>query len=299
VFPGRVPIVDLSLVQRGDEASLATLRAASTSGGAFYLVNHGVSEALLAELLDQTRAFYALPFEQRSRTAIERGVSSGYQPRDRFNEVFFVPVIDQRTPDLDYSLFGESTAWPEQPRNLEARTMAFVREMRAAADHLLHGIARGIAIDPCSFDPFFGPSAVQIAQLRFYAPQREFQKLLDAHFDPNALALIVQDEIGGLEGLLDGEWVPIPPLPGTIVCTIGQALSAWSDDRIATSTHRVVHDPTRERLSLVYTLTPRLDAPMESIGACRDRMHPARYPAIDCAEFLARYLRAQSERSDD
>ena len=276
-------------------ACVARIDAVARHSGAFYLANHGVDEGLIARLLELDRRFYALPAPERTKILAPSGMSGGYQPRDHFNEAFFASVIREHTPGVDYSAFG-ANQWPASLPSLEPTAMEFTEQMNALGERLLGAIALGLGVDEHHFAPLFGAGALQTLQLRYYAPERAGANLLGPHYDLPPLSFIVQDERGGLEGLCDGKWAPVPPLPGTIVCQIGEAMLRWTNDRFVANLHQVIHQPGHARYSLVYCLAPRLDASMACLPACCDDEHPPRYEPMSFAEFVAEYVAAQAAK---
>lgn len=53
---------------------------------------------------------------------------------------------------------------------------------------------------------------------------------LSKHEDGNCFTFVFQDEVGGLELLKDGEWIPVTPLENTLVVNVSdviQVLLKW------------------------------------------------------------------------
>ena len=67
-----LPILDLARYADPAEkaAFLADLRHAARDIGFFYLINHGVDESLQQAVQQQSRAFFALPDDQKQRVAM-------------------------------------------------------------------------------------------------------------------------------------------------------------------------------------------------------------------------------------
>ena len=85
------------------------------------------------------------------------------------------------------------------------------------------------------------------------------------HTDFGMLTVLAQDDVGGLEiQRLGGEWVAMPPLPGTLVVNVGDLLERWSNRRYRSTVHRVINRSGRERLSLVLAYDPELRDPGRS-----------------------------------
>lgn len=57
-------------------------------------------------------------------------------------------------------------------------------------------------------------------------PQPELTLGASKHTDDDFLTVLLQDQIGGLQVLLENQWVDIPPVPGALVINIGDLLQA-------------------------------------------------------------------------
>lgn len=75
--------------------------------------------------------------------------------------------------------------------------------------------------------------------LKEYNDSRSYDHLLSLHYlpasdlensgkveheDGNIVTFVLQDDVGGLEVLHNGEWIPVPPAAGTLVVNIGDTL---------------------------------------------------------------------------
>ncbi|KAH6797352.1 hypothetical protein C2S52_021906 [Perilla frutescens var. hirtella] len=71
---------------------------------------------------------------------------------------------------------------------------------------------------------------------------------------------IFQDEVGGLEVLKDGHWIPVVPTPGTLVVNVGDVIQATpipkfkvlTNKKLKSATHRVTRQQGRSRHSFLY-----------------------------------------------
>ena len=79
------------------------------------------------------------------------------------------------------------------------------------------------------------------------------------------MALIIQDEVGGLEVRAANAWIPVAPDEGTIVCQFGDMMERWSGGAYDANVHRVVNHPDRSRYSLCLFLQPAYDDEMVSV----------------------------------
>ena len=78
------------------------------------------------------------------------------------------------------------------------------------------------------------------------------------HTDFGCITLLWQDDNGGLEvqERSSGGWIAAPPIPGTLVVNVGDLLGRWTNDRYASTPHRVVNRSGRERFSIATFYDP-------------------------------------------
>jgi isopenicillin N synthase-like dioxygenase len=117
-----------------------------------------------------------------------------------------------------------------------------------------------------------------------------------AHEDINVITLLLGAEEPGLQVLTRrGEWLPINPPAGALVCNVGDMLQRLTNGRLRSTTHRVVNPPSERasvaRYSMPFFLHFNPDFRIETLGSCVDADHPNRYPqSITADEYLQERL---------
>ena len=93
------------------------------------------------------------------------------------------------------------------------------------------------------------------------------------------------------------EFVPAPPIPGTIVINAGDLLARWSNDSINSTQHQVVSppmDPNGDiypaRYSIPFFCNPNFDALIECLEVCKSDENPAKYGPILSGDHLVERL---------
>lgn len=78
------------------------------------------------------------------------------------------------------------------------------------------------------------------------------------HSDVSTLTILLQDDIGGLyvRGNND-DWIHVPPIYGSLVINVGDALQIMSNGRYKSVEHRVVANGSRNRISIPIFVNPR------------------------------------------
>lgn len=119
------------------------------------------------------------------------------------------------------------------------------------------------------------------------APEDEYG--IRPRADATAFSMLYQDEVGGLQVQgLDGGWIAAPPIPGTYVINIGDMMARWTNDRFASTKHRVFNRTGRERYSLPFFGIPDFDAVVECLPTCHGPGNPPKYPPLKVGDFIKR-----------
>jgi isopenicillin N synthase-like dioxygenase len=247
-----IDICGLYAADRGTrEAVAAELGRAAREVGFFYISGADVDEALFETMLAATKEFFALPVEEKMRSFI--GLSRchrGYVPtgeeglsgeKPDLKEAFDT-ALDLPADDPDYlagnPMLGPNT-WPELPGFGEAVT-AYYEAVLAVGQKLLWAFAVALGEDPDTFSQHATKTPSQLRLVHYpYNPDAEDALGIGAHSDYECFTLL-KPTAPGLEVLNGaGEWIDVPPVPGTYVVNIGDMLELWTNGAFIATSHRV------------------------------------------------------------
>jgi len=287
-----VPVIDLSAPT---PESIAALDAACREHGFFLISGHGADD-LIAETWAQTERFFdAGPevFETLRRTEDN---PMGYFDREltkrkRDHKAVF-DYLDPNTPARD--------EWNRWPRNLPGFRQAmadFHTEFTSLAHRTLALLHQVLELGPASqsqmsFDPMNSPVRLNHYPVGDPVPAAERDGLIELgetalgyHTDPGTITLLLQDDTGGLQTQdRDGNWLDVPPQPGTIVVNLADAMQVQTNDHWRAAVHRVVPMTNDRRFSIPYFGNPSRHATIQPLS---ELAPPARYRAFDWSEFMA------------
>jgi len=302
----QVPLIDLGPLRDGSEAGLAQVAreigAAARDIGFFAVANHGVPEALIAEMFAAARAFFALPIDEKDALTIEASpVYLGYArvELERLDPSLSGDIKEsfnmgrERAADDPDVLAGMpfvgANRWPALPGFRSTMVRYFETVTRTAFD-LNRAIATDLGLPETYFASSFDRPLSALRVLRYPPHPGAFdgtQYGAGPHTDYGGVTLLAQDGTEGLEvRRRDGEWIAVAPTPGTFVCNIGDAMMRWTNDVYVSNAHRVVNRSGRERYSAAFFYEPNPDAAITCIPACAGPGNPAKYPPIAFADFL-------------
>ncbi|OXM46394.1 isopenicillin N synthase family dioxygenase [Amycolatopsis alba] len=279
-----LPVLDLSRFRDpGDrEEFLADLRRAAREVGFFYIVGHGVPPELSEEIFSVARRFFALP--ESDKLTIENVGSPQFRgytrtgneytggSRDWREQIDVGPereAVEPAPGDPAWVRLIGPNQWPDAVPELREITLAWQAEALRVSREVLRALAASLGQDEGYFDAWFDEEAATHLKIVHYPPRQaaDEEQGVGSHKDYGYLALLQQDEIGGLQVLDDdGGWIDATPIPGGFVVNIGEMLEIATQGYLRATRHRVLSPPAGvDRYSVPFFLAPRLDAVVEPL----------------------------------
>jgi isopenicillin N synthase-like dioxygenase len=295
-----VPRVDLA-----DDPPDAIVDALIESSCAF-VVNHGVSEALIGKMIAASAAFFDLPGESKLTTRWPGdGLWRGWQPVYEGAQ----DLTGGRVPDLleryeiqlaglrgdtdgELAALRDSFAlWPAAPATFADVWTRYYVALGKLASQLIGRIAAALTLPselmPAWCEEHFA-NLVAINYIEQKTRPEPGQLRIRAHTDRGGLTLLWADQSpGGLEVMLPHSrtWVPVMIPPDAFLVQAGDLLTRWTNRVIKPNIHRVVNPPadvaaTSRRLSIPYFHYPRLDTVVEAAPSCLTPARRAPSPVV-------------------
>lgn len=306
-----IPVVDLDQFVNGNEASkqafIKELGEAYETVGFVAVKNHGIPDELIAHQYEYVQQFFSLPLEKKLTYEIpglagQRGYTSFGREHAKGSEA----------PDLkEFFQYGQTLAQGDivnehYPDNVQvAEIPAFNPTIFSAYRHfeksggaMLQAIALYLGLDEFFFDPYIknGNSILRCIHYPPITVEPKSAIRAEQHEDINLITLLVGASADGLQILTkQGDWVAVTSLPDQIVVNVGDMLQRLTNNKLRSTTHRVVN-PAREhwhtsRFSMPFFLHPRSEMSLACLESCIDKEHPKAYEDITAGEYLDERLR--------
>lgn len=268
--------------------------------------NHGISGELIADLYKQVQQFFSLPsskktFYEDPVLAGQRGYTSfgkehakgsdqpdlkefyqyGQVPQDNYNEEEYPPNISV-----------------EQLQGFNETFNAAYRAFENSGKYLMRAISIYLGLDEFYFDDFIhnGNSILRAIHYPPITSEPKSAIRAEQHEDINLITLLVGASADGLQILTkQNEWVAVTSLPEQIVVNVGDMLQRFTNNKLRSTTHRVVN-PARElwhtsRFSIPFFLHPKSSMSLRCLDNCVDMKHPKAYEDATAGEYLDERLR--------
>ncbi len=275
-----LPIVDMSGVREGSAASIARAAAeihkAFTTVGFLYIANHGLPPAVVDDALAEAKGFFHQPVEKKREVAINKrhrgfnalGDALMYEATKPDYKEFYTMGLELPEDDPDV-VAGEPLRgpnnWPSDRPGLQRAMTTYYEEIGRCGADLLTCVAVSLGLAPDFFRSHY-QKRLQRTQIIYYPPHpasaTSDQFGLAPHTDFGCITLLWQDSSGGLEVLerQSKSWIAATPIPGTLVVNVGDLLARWTNDRYASTPHRVINKSGRERFSIATFYDPDFKA---------------------------------------
>lgn len=306
-----IPSVDLADFTSGDTGRKAAfvqqLGKAYEEVGFVAVKNHGIPDELIADLYNYVQQFFKLPFDtkhlyeipelagQRGYTSFGKEHAKGYDAPDLKEFFQFGQTVEDNDPiSAEYPGNVQVAEVPEfTPTFFKA-----YRGFEQSGKYLLQAIALYLGLDENYFDDKIHNGNSILRAIHYPPITQEPKSAIRAeqHEDINLITLLVGASADGLQ-ILDKQenWVPVTSLPEQIVVNVGDMLQRLTNNRLKSTTHRVVNPPREKwntsRYSIPFFLHPKSNMKLDCLDSCVTAANPLAYEPITAGEYLDERLR--------
>lgn len=309
-----IPKVDLNDYIHGDAATKAAfvkkLGDSFSQIGFAIVKNHGVPQETIDKAYDAFQRFFALPSDvKRKYEDVELAGQRGYTSKGRehakgakvgdLKEFYHVgQIIEDNDPiQEEYP----DNIWVEEVPEVQEYGVKVYQSLEKSGRFLLRAIAEYLGLDVNYFDDKIHNGNSILRPIHYYGIENPDEVPDGAvraaeHEDINLITLLIGASAEGLQALnADGEWVAASPEPDEIVINVGDMLQRLTNNRLKSTTHRVVNPPRESlhlpRYSMPFFLHPRSEMDLNCLESCIDAEHPKAYEDITAGGYLDERLR--------
>lgn len=304
-----IPQVDLSQFVNGNEeqrqAFVKKLGEAFEDVGFVSVVNHGIPEDLIETLYGDVKGFFSLPVATKVKAEVsglagQRGYTSFGKEHAKQSDVpdlkeFYQYGQTVEDNDPIASEYPDNVAF-EEIEELNQSLFTAYRAFEKSGSALLQAIAIHLGLDENYFSDKIKNGNSILRAIHYPPITKEPDSAIRAeeHEDINLITLLVGASAEGLQLLnKQNEWLPITAQPGEIVVNVGDMLQRLTNNKLRSTTHRVVNPPREmwntSRFSIPFFLHPRSEMKLDCLEDCvDDKLH---YDPITAGEYLDERLR--------
>ncbi|XP_021349214.1 UPF0676 protein C1494.01-like [Mizuhopecten yessoensis] len=294
-------VVSENAVERETVQSVAEdLCGALSDVGFCYIKNHGIPQSLIDKMHAANKTFFEMPVEYKNAYLRPRnGQLHGWVP-------FETETINaERTVDykegFNYMPADNIELWPDV-ENFESSVKEVYNKSHQLALRILDLVSIGLKLEDGAFlrkcHKLISQKGNTTLMRNNYYPTIPKDKAVNPkqarfgeHSDYGTLTLLYQDNVSGLEiRTLEGEYIPIAPIPDTVLINIGDLMQRWSSDKLIATKHRVLipdHEDRRRKVrqSTAFFIVPDEETMIE----CLD--NSKKYEPVSSKDYLTMMLK--------
>jgi len=305
-----IPGIDLNDFISGDasrkQAFVKALGNAYEDIGFVAVKGHLLSDSLQNRLYKEVQNFFALPDEVKAKYEVEglagqRGYTSFGKEHAKGRNVgdlkefwHFGQYVEDDDPIKKE--YPENVIVDELPDFNVSGKEAY-EKLQETGKYMLRAIALYLGLNEFYFDDKIHHGNSILRPIHYPPITGEPQSAVRAaeHEDINLITLLMGASAEGLEVLnKKGEWIGITALPEQLVVNVGDMLQRLTNNKLKSTTHRVVNPPREKwntsRFSIPFFLHPRSEMRLDCLPQCIDSEHPCAYSPISGGEYLTERL---------
>jgi isopenicillin N synthase-like dioxygenase len=256
------------------------------------ITNHGLDTDLINKLYKEVQNFFTLPEADKLKyEKVELAGQRGYTSKGREK------AKDSKTPDLkEFWQTGQyvedgDVIKDEYPDNVKVEkypgfnevTKEVYQKLEKAGKQILNAISVYLGLPENYFEDKVHNGNSILRGIHYFPIENPEALPADAvragaHEDINLITLLIGASADGLE-----------------VVNVGDMLQRLTNNRLRSTTHRVVNPPRElmknSRYSVPFFLHPKSSMDLSSLDSCVDKEHPKAYSDITAGDYLDERLR--------
>lgn len=301
-----IPSVDLAQFINGNaeekQQFVNTLGQAYEEIGFVAVKNSLISDDTISQLYQVVQDFFALPSDvkanyEKLELAGQRGYTSFGKEHAKDSNAgdlkefwhFGQEVTDG---DLIKENYPANIHVAELPTFFNVGIQAY-KDLENTGKYLLRAIALHLGLEENWFDAHIHNGNSILRPIHYPPITSEPKNAVRAgqHEDINLITLLIGASAEGLEVLnKDNEWVAVTALPDHIVVNVGDMLERLTNNKLKSTTHRVVNPPREKwstpRFSIPFFLHPRMEMNLACLPSCVPAGEEPAFTPITAIDFL-------------
>ncbi|KAL3840927.1 hypothetical protein ACJIZ3_025518 [Penstemon smallii] len=288
-----IPTIDLTGINddSGTRAQIVKkVKEASERSGIFQIINHELPLSIMEEMIEGVRRFNEQDTEAKKK----------YYTRDRTKKFQYnsnADIYTEPTASWKDNLLGRMVPNPPHSHELPdvCRDIMFeyTEHVTKVGNTVYELLSEALGLEPGHLKEIGCVDTVNIVGNYYPAcPEPELAFGITSHVDYGLLAILLQDNVGGLQFLYQHQWIDVPVVSGGLIINVGDFIQLITNDKLKSVRHRALANKESARISVATFMTPgpidntRLYGPIKELIT---EDEPAIYKHTTFKDFLTSY----------
>lgn len=286
----QIASIDVSM-EPGSSAWLSTcrrVRLAMEEHGCFVAHYDKLSSEFRSQMFDSLQELFDLPQEIKMKN-VNPKPAHGYMGKISAFPLHEGMGIEGAT-DLDECKKFTNLMWPEGNDRFCDVAHSYANMVAELEKLVIKMLFESYGVTKKHYEDHSKSTTYLLRFLKYRRrPVDESNVGFKGHTDKSFMSILHSNHVKGLEiRTNNGEWLSFQPSPSSFIVIVGDALMAWSNDRIKSCYHRVLVSGEEVRYALgSFSFAGGIIEPPEELV---DDEHPLSYKPFDHMDLLRFYL---------
>ncbi len=302
----QIPVLDLRDFKLNPSSFSEAIGNAFHDIGFVSITNHGINNSLIDNVYSDVYDFFNLDNEQKKQYERSNGGQRGYtsfgkehakgNPNKDLKEFWHTGREIDNTDPLTLSY--PQNILVKEVETFNQTTNALYLELENLGNIILEAISLYLKLPQNYFKNHTKNGNSILRAIHYPSIQEEPLNSIRAaaHEDINLITLLLGASAEGLQVLnSNNQWISINNSHDSIVINVGDMLQRLTNNRLKSTTHRVVNPPKDSwhipRFSIPFFLHPRPEMDLTCLDSCINENNPLAFSSITAGEYLNQRLK--------
>ncbi|KAK3026178.1 hypothetical protein RJ639_040565 [Escallonia herrerae] len=254
------------------------------------VINHGVSEEMMQDIMSLYKEFFDMPAEDKASLCSDDTTKSCKLYTSGSN--YATEEVHYWRDTLRHPVLPieeHMTSWPEKPARYQEVVAAYSMEVKKMGMRLLDLTGEGLGLEEGYFIDELGKELGMAINHYPRCPDPSLAMRIPGHFDPN-LITILQQEVYGLQICKDGQWLGVEAVPNAFAVNMCHQMQVISNGKLKGAEHRAVLSSTVARTSIATFLSPSRASVIKPAKAVVSACNPPQFRDVIYKDFLDSFM---------
>ncbi|XP_051129766.1 1-aminocyclopropane-1-carboxylate oxidase homolog 1-like [Andrographis paniculata] len=300
--PIQVPVIDMADFQADTwrrRRIVEQVRAASETWGFFQVVNHGIPQSVLDDVINGVREFHEQDLEKK-KLFYTRDTSKALRLCCN-HDLFKAATAGWRdTLSVSFPAFDPDLHRHELPPSFSKSIVEYSKHVETLGNILFGLLSEALGLETGYLEKMECSKGHRLHGHYYPAcPEPHLAIGTTQHSDAGFLTILLQNQItSALQVLYKGQWIDIQPTPGGLVINIGDLLQLVSNGKFKSNQHRAIAKGIGPRISIACFFSGPLMNVEKIYGPIEELIsdeNPAVYKELVLGEYVKRFITTSLE----